>query len=421
MYLERSVKSRFDALFSTFSVVVVTGARQVGKSTLLEHVLKDKADFVVFDPVVDVENAKQDPELFLNNHRTPLVLDEIQYAPEIVATLKRRIDKNRTPGQYVLTGSQQWGVIRSMAESLAGRCVFLDLEGLSLCEIAQQPERSWLEDWLQDPQTFFTLNPSRLELKNRLWEQLWRGFMPETGLLPASTIPDFHAAYMRTYIERDVRLLADVSDLQLFGRFVRLVAALTAQEINYSQMGRELGINPETAKRWLDILKATFQWVEVEAFSGNIIKRVSGKPKGFFADTGLACSMQAISSPQALGGHPLCGAIFETAIVGEIRKMCSLLSPRPNLYHWRTNGGAEVDLILERDGKYYPIEVKAKSTPSRKDTTGITAFRNSYPNFKIEKGLVLSPTEKILQLSELDWAMPWDIQSPNQSSLTQSE
>ena len=176
-------------------------------------------------------------------------------------------------------------------------------------------------------------------------------------------------------------------------------------------MGRELGINPETTKRWLDTLKASFQWVEIEAFSGNIIKRLSGKPKGFFSDTGLACSMQAISSPSALSGHPLLGAIFETAVMGEIRKMCSLLSPKPNFYHWRTNGGAEVDLILERDGKFYPIEVKAKSTPSRTDTSGITAFRKSYPNLQIEKGLVLSPTEKILKLTESDWAMPWDIQS----------
>jgi len=356
-----------------------------------------------------VENARKDPELFLNNRRPPIILDEIQYAPEVVPAIKRRVDRDRSPGQYLITGSQQWGVLRSLSESLAGRAVFLDLESFNLAEAGNEKRQpTWLDQWLKDPQTFLKRHSARHLVKRTLFEQLWRGFLPEAQFIPLDTIPDFHAAYQRTYIERDVRLLADVSDWQLFGRFLRLMAALTAQEINYSQVGRELGLTPQTARRWLGTLNATFQWFETAPYSGNTIKKVSGKPKGYIADTGMACAAQAISSPAAIGGHPLWGALFETAVVAEIRKQCLLLSPTPNLYHWRAYGGAEVDIIIEYNGRLFPVEVKAGTNPSRRDTTGISAFRKRYPDMTVEKGLVLAPVESCYPLSESDYAVPWD-------------
>lgn len=407
-YINRNVETKLKQLASHFAAVVVVGARQVGKSTLLQHAFEGVADIVVFDPVMDVENARRDPELFLDNHRRPLVLDEIQYAPELVPCIKRRIDKDRSPGQYLLTGSQQWGVLKTMSESLAGRAVFLDLEGFSLAEIGRCGGVSWLSAWLDGPDVSMADAWGRPSRRAPLWEQLWRGWLPEAQSLPLSAVPDFHAAYLRTYIERDARLLGNVSDWQLFGRFVRLAAAHTAQEINHSQFGRELGISAETAKRWLDVLRATFQWFESPAYSGNAVKRISGKPKGYFSDTGVACTAQAVSAPGALAGHPGWGGLFETAVAGEVRKMCSLLSPRPNLYHWRTHAGAEVDILLERDGRFYPIEVKGKGVVTRADATGIAAFRKTYPGLRIEKGLVVAPVEKALRLSESDYALPWD-------------
>lgn len=409
MYRHRILTDRLLRLFQTFPVVVVTGARQVGKSTLLANTLGRGMDTVVFDPVIDVGNARQDPELFLGNRQVPIILDEIQYAPELIPVIKRRIDQNRRPGQYLLTGSQQWGVLRSVAESLAGRAVFLDLEGFSLTEIALAADGSWLKAWLADPEAFFQAGRKRLAGGTSLYEQLWRGFLPEAQSIPLDTIPDFHAAYLRTYVERDARLLADVSDWQLFGRFLRLMAALTAQEINASQLGRELGLTPQTARRWRDILIATFQWYEVPTFSGNGVKKISGKAKGYIADTGLACMAQAISTPQAIGGHPLWGQLFETACVAEIRKQCSFMSPQPRMYHWRAFSGAEVDIVLEYDGIFYPMEIKATSRPSRRDTSGIAAFRKHHPSLRIAAGLVLAPLEHALQLSEADFALPWDV------------
>jgi predicted AAA+ superfamily ATPase len=164
---------------------------------------------------------------------------------KLVASIKRRIDLNRSPGQYILTGSQQWGVMKPMSESLSGRVVFLDLYSFCLLEISQSDSiMPWIARWLDSPDIFLTMSQSRLTHKITLYEQLWRGFLPEAQVLATEVIPDFLNAYQRTYIERDVRLLAEVSDLQLFGRFLQLVSALTAQEINYSQLGRESGLTP---------------------------------------------------------------------------------------------------------------------------------------------------------------------------------
>ncbi len=407
MYLPRLLTDRLLRLVDHFPVVVVTGARQVGKSTLLQHVLGSSWPTVVFDPGIDVENARQDPDLFLDNRPAPLVLDEIQYAPEVVAALKRRVDRDRRPGRYVVTGSQQWGVLRQMAESLAGRAVFLDLDGFALAEQVDGG-RPWLPAWLADPATVLHPGTPRLTLGRTLWEILWRGSLPDACLLPLDAVPDFHRAYQRTYVERDARLLADVSDWQVFGRFHRLCAALTAQEVNQRHLGREVGVTHQTARRWLDVLSATFQWIEVPAWSGNAVKRVSGRPKGYLADTGLACAAQAVSKPHAIGGHPLQGALFETAVFAEIRKQAALLSPRPNLYHWRSHRGAEVDLLLEYDGRLLPVEARATTRPGRRDASGIEAFRKAHPEVA-GPGLVVCACEHPLRIAQDVWAIPWDL------------
>ena len=410
-YKPRILADQLLGMIKQFPVVVVSGARQVGKSTLLEHTLPDW-DIVVFDPAVDVGNARQDPDLFLDNHPPPVVLDEIQYAPELVAAIKRRVDRARKPGQYVLTGSQQWSVLKSASESLAGRAVFLDLEGFSLAETAEATTTEhWLKRYLDDPDGFVAKPPgntTRIKLPRTIYEQLWWGFLPEADALEADWIGEFYRAYLRTYIERDVRLLSDIGDWQQFGRFARLAAALTAQEVNHSQLGREIGVTPQTAQRWLAMLRATFQWFEVPAYHGNTIKRISGKPKGYIADTGLACSLQMISTPRTLGGHPLVGSLFETLVAAEVRKLSATLATPPSLYHWRSHGGGEVDLLLERDGRFHPIEIKLTTKPSKSDTRGIAALRETYPKLNVAPGLVVCPVERTQRLNETDYALPWD-------------
>jgi len=408
-FKSRVSSPKLATLVEHFAVVVVSGARQVGKSTLLKHQFPDW-DTVVFDPVIDVGNARSDPELFLQNHPPPLILDEIQYCPELVSCIKRRVDRDKHPGMYILTGSQQWSVLKSISESLAGRAVFMDLTGFALSEIAENiPVSSWLEQYLDDPHQFVSARHSRHKTGRTPYEQLWRGSLPEADTLPQDLMEDFFAAYMRTYVERDVRMMLEVDDWQQFGRFVRLAAALTAQEVNFSQLGRNIGITPQTAKRWLAVLNATFQWNELPAYHGNTVKRISNKPKGYFCDTGFACHLNRITSPAALGGHPLTGALFETAVIQEVLKLRSPLSRKCAAYHWRLHSGSEVDLILERDGVLYPIEVKHSSRPSRKDTKGFTALRANYPSLTIAPGLVIAPCESFEKLSQDDYSIPWDL------------
>jgi uncharacterized protein len=287
--------------------------------------------------------------------------------------------------------------------------VFLDLEGFCLAEIAEAAtQEHWLKRYLDDPDAFVADPPDRMKLPRTLYEQLWRGSLPEADSLEAEWIGDFHRAYLRTYVERDARLLADVADWQQFGRFVQLAAALTGQEVNYSRLGRDISVNPQTAQRWLAMLRATFQWFEVPAYHGSAIKRISSKPKGYIADTGLACGLQMISTPQALGGHPLVGGLFESAVVAEVRKLSATLATPPGLYHWRTHGGGEVDLLLERDGRFYPIEIKLSTRVAKGDTRGMAAFRQTYPAHRIAPGLVICPTEGFHRLSDSDYALPWD-------------
>lgn len=409
MYRHRILSERLQALTGAFPVVVVSGARQVGKTTLLRHVFPAH-DYVVFDASLDLENARREPDLFLRNHPPPVILDEIQYAPELVAAIKRQVDRApEKAGQYLLTGSQQWQVLRNLSESLAGRAAFLDLFGFSLAEMTGAETAGWLLRWLESPDDFFAWSRQAPQYPGLLQEWLWRGFLPRATELDLALIPDFWSGYHRTYVERDARLAGEVNDWQEFGRFVRLMSALTAQEINFSQLGREIGMTPQTARRWLKVMEATYQWFALPAFSNNPTKRVVSRPKGYLADTGLACFHAQISSPQALGAHPLFGPLFETALACEMIKQAAALPTRPAFHHWRAAGGAEVDLVLERDGVLYPFEIKLTAAPGKRHASGIAAFRAAHPHRTIGRGALICAVESPRWVADDVLAIPWNL------------
>ena len=408
MYRERFLSERLKHLAAAFPVVVVSGARQVGKTTLLRHLFPGY-DYVVFDASLDQEDARREPDLFLKNHPPPVVLDEIQYAPEVVAAIKRYVDRAPdTCGQFLLTGSQQWQVLQRLSESLAGRSAFLDLYGFSQQEI-MGASTCWLRQWLEAPGDFQAWSKSAVRFTGGLQQWLWRGFLPRATEIDEALVPDFWRGYHRTYVERDARLAGDVQDWQEFGRFVRLMSALTAQEINLSHLGREIGMTPQTASRWLHVMEGTYQWFELPAFSGNPTKRVVSRPKGYLADTGLACFHNQISSPQALGGHPLFGPLFETAIACELIKQASTMSTRPSFHHWRTAGGAEVDLVLERDGTLYPIEIKLTASPTRRHASGLEAFRDAHAHRRIGLSALICAVDEPRWIAEDVLAIPWNL------------
>ena len=412
-YRQRHLEDRISRLRQAVPVILVLGARQAGKSTMLSH-LAPEADRIVFDPVIDVNNAREDPELFLDQYRPPLVLDEVQYVPNLLGVIKRRVDEDRRPGQYSLTGSQNLMLLGSVSESMAGRVAVLDLPFLSLAERCRgaATNRTWVEDlFAPDPvdrlRSRGRLAPRAME--PTLASRLWRGGFPGHLDHDDAILPDLFASYMRTYIERDVRRVAAVEDAGLFARFVGLCAAHSGQEINHSRLGRELGVTYHTAQRWLAILQATYQWLEVPAFSGNPTKRLSGRPKGYFADTGLAAWTQRISSPTALMSNPIQGALFETHVVLDLLKQTQTMSHPPRAHHWRMHSGAEVDLVLERDGVLIAVEAKSSTRVTRADTRGIRAFRDIYPRLEHGIGVVVAAVRETALVADDIIAIPYDI------------
>ena len=407
-YRERILEQKIVKLFQAFPVVVLNGARQAGKSTILGHLFGASMKSVVFDPVIDVGNARADPELFLSLNPPPVILDEVQYCPDLLPAIKRRVD--RSPGKnglYLLTGSQQFSVIRAIGESLAGRAALVTLAPFSLAEIAEEQgvERGG----------FIAAIMERGSIAGRAGEiasgiagdaaplpglaaAIFRGGYPRTLEMADEAAIAWFEGYLRTYVERDIRTLGDVGDLQAFSRFVRLAAQLTAQEVNLSHLGREIGIDPKTARAWLAILKASYQWAELAAYSGNVTKRISEKPKGHFTDTGFACYLASIFSRESLSSHPLFGSLFESAVVCEALKQLSALPAMPAAYHWRSHGGAEVDMVVERDGKFWLMEAKLAARPGPRDAAGMRAFCETYPKNRIAGRIIVSGGEECFAL-----------------------
>jgi hypothetical protein len=408
MYKTRHIEQKVRELAKFFKVIIIVGARQVGKSTLLGHLFPE-LQHITFDPVQDLYDARKSPDLFLANFPAPIILDEIQYAPELLAALKRKVDSSPAMGQYFLTGSQNLAVLKSVAESLAGRAVVLHLSGMTVFEETRALGQDWISAYLREPTTLLLKKIQPVATQKTLFTQLWQGAYPAVEDMPIDVIPNFYASYLQTYIERDVRLLESIRDLHEFSRFLAITAALTAQEINYSQLGREIGLANNTAMRWLDLLTYSYQWVEVWPYFGNTIKRVSKKRKGYIADTGMACYLQRISTPEALAGHPLLGSLFESFCVNMIMATCSGNNISPNFYHWRTNGGAEVDIILELDGCLYPIEIKCKTNVTLQDARGIQAFYATYKEqHKIANGIIIYAGTECYRVAENIVAMPWN-------------
>lgn len=405
-YLPRHLGKRLLEAKDYFKVILLLGARQTGKSTFFHHLLPD-VKVIVFDPIQDLYDARKDPDRFLDLFPAPLILDEVQFAPELLAAIKRRVDKNELMGQYFLTGSQNFSVLKSIAESMAGRVAIFHMDPFTLLEMADLGDQSgWIFDYLADPSGFVNSTRPNIPQLPPLNEFLFRGTYPRAVKLPLSQLESFFMSYIQTYVERDVRLVENIENLTLFGDFLRLSATLTAQEINQSQLGRELGIAPQTARKWLNLLNYTYQWIELLPYHGNATKRLSEKRKGYFKDTGLASHLMRIHSPEALVTSMKLGSLFETWAINYVKGQLANTS-MANFYHWRSHGGAEVDLILEKDDVFYPIEIKSKSHPSKSDTSGITAFRQTYPQKKIMPGLVIHAGEETFPIDRNTLAISW--------------
>lgn len=365
-YINRHLESKIISLSASCSAVLLTGPRQSGKTTMLKRLAeKENAgrEYVSLDDLTVREMAKNDPAMFLQLHRPPLLIDEVQYAPELFTYIKIYIDKHQRPGDFWMTGSQIFRLMRGVGESLAGRVALLHMSPMSAREINGKdavPFTTDLETLVNESKKTEPVSTPEM------YEKIWKGSMP--GIVSGNYADRniYYSSYISTYIERDVRELSGEIDALKFNRFVTAAAARAAQILNYSALAEDADIDVATAKDWMNILETLGIVFLLHPYSNNVLKRTVKTPKIYFYDTGLICYLTKWSSPEVAENGAMSGALLENYTVSEIMKSYQNAGLEPYLYYYRDRDAKEIDVIIEGDGKLYPLEIKKTAAPDKR-------------------------------------------------------
>ena len=400
-YIKRNIEITIEKAAKMFPAVLVTGARQVGKTTVLKHNIKDIPYLTLDDPII-LQSALDEPGSFFKTMPPPVIIDEIQYAPNLFTYIKMIADDSGKKGQFYLTGSQQFMMMKNVSESLAGRIGIINLLGLSLREIkgvdfneAFVPTIDYIDKRRSTAQ--------RLNYKE-IWEYIHKGFMPAMHV----DNPDwqmFYASYTKTYIERDVRDLTQVGDELKFIKFMTAVASRTSQMLNLTSVANEVGISVPTADRWLSVLISSNIVYLLKPYYNNIMKRAVKTPKLYFLDTGLAAYLTKWNSPDVIEAGAMSGAFFETFVVAEILKSyynAGVLEP--SIYYYRDKDAKEIDIIIEESGTLYPVEIKKTASPGSKDIRNFALLQKQ--KAKIGHGAVICLAQRRLPLTREAHSVP---------------
>lgn len=360
-YIKRSLEKVVSEVTKEYPVVLVTGPRQVGKTTMLQKLMEGtERDYVSLDDLNERSLAKNDPELFLQLHKPPILIDEVQYAPELFTYIKIHVDKSHNPGDFWLTGSQVFKLMHGVQESLAGRVAVLSLTSLSQAEMCE----AQMEPFTIDLESLGNRGKARKPADTRgIYDRIFRGSMPAIVSGQNSNNQIFYSSYLATYIERDVKELSDAIDSLKFLQFITAVAARCGQMLNVADIARDADINQKQAKDWLGILETLGIIFYLHPYSNNLLKRLVKTPKLYFYDTGLICYLTKWSSADTLESGAMNGAILENYVVAEIRKTYLNSGKEPFMYYYRDKDAKEIDIVLEHDGVLNPIEIKKSSNP----------------------------------------------------------
>jgi predicted AAA+ superfamily ATPase len=366
-YIKRDIEPIVLDVSRSYASLIVTGPRQVGKSTMLRQIAEPGRTEVTLDDLEARRLAKTDPELFLSMYKPPLLIDEVQYAPELFSRIKIEIDNGAAPGSYWMTGSQPFRLMELAQESLAGRVAILHMAALSGHEIygARHPVVSGGNE----P---FTLELLKLQERTKgktpidtveQYERIWKGSMPGhiSGQFPQRDI--FYSSYLQTYIDRDIKSMQEDIDRLQFADFVRAAACRAGQMLNVHDIARDVGVSDDTAKRWLGLLEKSDVIFYLRPFSNSLLKRTIKTPKMYFFDTGLVAYLTKYSSPEILMNGAINGAILENYVVAEIFKSYSNQGLEAICHYYRDKDSKEIDLIMESDGELHPIEIKKTASP----------------------------------------------------------
>lgn len=369
MYITRHMEKPVMELNEQYPVLLLTGPRQVGKTTMLEHLIEVEGKGrkkVSLDDLTLRELAKTDPKMFFQLYQPPLLIDEVQYAPELFPYIKIMVDERHQPGDFWLTGSQLFKMMEGVQESLAGRVALLHLSPLSQSEIMKRPPEPPFS--LELPLLSERQNGRQMLNTPEVFQHIHQGGMPALVTGTYSNASIFYSSYIDTYMERDVRRLSNDIDSLKFLRFLRSVAARTSQQVNYKGIADDAEIDQTTAKNWLHVLEALGIIFLLEPYSNNVLKRTVSTPKLYFYDSGIVCYLTRWSSPETAMEGAMSGALLENYTVAEIIKTYQNAGQEPFLYYYRDKDAREIDLILERDGKLFPIEIKKMASPPKKLT-----------------------------------------------------
>lgn len=410
MFITRHLQSILTSLIAQFPSIMITGARQVGKSTLLKHIATGQNkdyQYISFDDPVELAQATDEPLLFMLNHTGSLILDEVQYVPNLFPVLKLTMDEKKQNGQFLLSGSQAFSLMARVNESLAGRVAVLRLLGLSLREIL---DIDFNQPFIPT-QDYITAREKQLkpleESGKSLWQLIHQGQMPR--LYEQETNWEiYYASYVSTYLERDVRQIANINDLNEFTRFMTAVASRSGELLNYSNIAQEVGMSVETIRRWMVILQASGIVYLLQPYHHNHLKRAIKTPKLYMLDTGLMAYLTKWLTADTLQRGAKSGQFLETFVVTEMIKSFYNQGIEPPMYYYRDTNQKEIDVIIEQNGVVYPIEIKSTANPDKKMGSAFKTLKDQLPEdeIKVGAGVILNQYPKKMWLTNELVALP---------------
>lgn len=403
MYIKRHAEKTVQELSRMFGAVLVAGPRQVGKTTMLEKITNNIGYVTLDDPIVRT-SAEEESGTFFKDNPPPVFVDEIQKAPALFEQIKLYLDRDRKKGQFFMCGSQQFKMMKGVSESLAGRIGLITLLGFSLREAyGIECDTPFLPT-----EEYFAERKGQLATigYDDVWNRIHRGSMPELHDNPDFNWQMFYGAYVRTYIDRDVRELSEIGDTVKFTKFMVAAAAATGQLLNLTSLARDVGISQPTAERWLSILVASNIVYLLQPYSNNITKRTIKTPKLYFLDTGLAAYLTKWNTPDVLKNGAMAGAFFESFVVSEIIKSYynkGILEPP--IYFYRDKDMNEIDLLIEENGTLYPIEMKKHADPQKRDVQAFVVL-DRIPGVQRGPGGVVCLYDKLITWQGVDKVIP---------------